>query len=156
MDGLHGKLGDARDDLDKLAASMERQESTLSSSYKTTSYTSKGVTLLVRCVASMLPNNDRTVHDLAEYIKDGEEIKKHEEKQEKQRRLQNSFLKAPVSLLSSASFRNGTTVKKEPPKEEQREDNFMIRDSCADSDMESLEDVHAVLGIQKGASFIRV
>lgn len=156
VDGLNGKLGDAQDDINKLAASMERQESTLSSSYKTTSYTSKGVTLLVRCVASMLPTNDRTVHDLAEYIKDGEEIKKHEEKQEKQRRLQNSVLKAPVSLLSSTSFRNGTTVKKEPPKEEQRVDNFMIRDSCADSDMESLEDVHAVLGIQRGASFIRV
>jgi len=80
LKGLHHQLGDARTDLDKLGDSMARQESTLNQSSKTTSYTSKGVTLLVRCVASMLPTNDRTVHDLAEYIKDGEEIQKHEQK----------------------------------------------------------------------------
>merc|ERR1712157_233234 len=100
VQGLHRELGDARGDLDKLGASMARQESTLSSSHKTMSYTSKGVTLLVRCVASMLPSNDRTVHDLAEYIKDGEQIKKHELKQDQQRRIANAALKAPVSMMS--------------------------------------------------------
>jgi len=144
--GLHKELGDARNDLDKLGASMERQESTLTSSHKTTSYTSKGVTLLVRCVASMLPNNDRTIHDLAEYIKDGEEIKQHEDKQEQQRRLKGAVSKTPVSMMSPA----GRFMGQKPP----QQDNYMIRRSRADSDMDSLEDVHSVLGIRPGQSII--
>merc|ERR1712157_23818 len=104
---------------------MARQESTLSSSHKTMSYTSKGVTLLVRCVASMLPSNDRTVHDLDEYIKDGEEIKKHEEKQEQQRRLAGAVLKSPVSMMSPARLLGPQTPQQ----------NLMIRKSRADSDM---------------------
>lgn len=136
VEGLHKELGDARDDLDKLGASMSRQESTLSASHQTMSYTSKGVTLLVRCVASLLPTNDRTVHDLAEYIKDGEEIKMHEEKQERQRRIADSALKTPVSSMMTP------------------QPNLMIRKSRADSDMDSLEDVHSVLGIKPGRNLL--
>jgi hypothetical protein len=136
VEGLHKELGDARDDLDKLGASMSRQESTLSASHQTMSYTSKGVTLLVRCVASLLPTNDHTVHDLAEYIKDGEEIKMHEEKQERQRRIAGSALKTPVSSMMTP------------------QPNLMIRKSRADSDMDSLEDVHSVLGIKAGRSLL--
>lgn len=143
VEGLHRELGDARDDLDKLGTSMARQESTLSSSHKTMSYTSKGVTLLVRCVASMLPSNDRTVHDLAEYIKDGEEIQKHEEKQEQQRRISDSVLKTPVSSMMS------------PPGRLHQTPQILIRESRADSDMDSLEDVHSVLGF-KPKSIIKV
>lgn len=131
--GISKELGDARDDLDRLGESMSRQESTLSASHKTTSYTSKGVTLLVRCVASMLPSNDRTVHDLAEYIKDGEEIQKHEEKEAQKKRLSSvSVRKTPVSII------------REPLP------TMLIRESRADSDMDSLEDVHSVLGIRRG------
>lgn len=143
VEGLHKELGDARGDLDRLGASMSRQESTLSSSHKTMSYTSKGVTLLVRCVASMLPTNDRTVHDLAEYIKDGEEIKKHEEKQEQQRRIQGSAMKTPVSSMMSPTGRIAPAAPQ-----------ILIRESRADSDMDSLEDVHAVLGITPGQSLV--
>eukprot|EP00535_Pseudo-nitzschia_heimii_P007965 CAMPEP_0197178480 /NCGR_PEP_ID=MMETSP1423-20130617/3745_1 /TAXON_ID=476441 /ORGANISM="Pseudo-nitzschia heimii, Strain UNC1101" /LENGTH=319 /DNA_ID=CAMNT_0042628229 /DNA_START=373 /DNA_END=1332 /DNA_ORIENTATION=+ len=139
VEGLHKKLGDTRGDLDKLGASMARQESTLTNSYKTTSYTSKGVTLLVRCVASLLPSNDRTVHDLAEYIQDGEEIRKHELKQEQQRRIANAALKAPVSMMSPSGLLGGKASQPKP--------QILIRESRADSDMDSLEDVHAVLGI---------
>lgn len=141
VEGLHKKLGDARGDLDKLGASMARQESTLTNSHKTMSYTSKGVTLLVRCVASLLPSNDRTVHDLAEYIQDGEEIRKHELKQEQQRRIANAALKAPVSMMSSPSGLLGGGKAPQPKPQ------ILIRESRADSDMDSLEDVHAVLGI---------
>lgn len=157
VDGLHKELGDARNDLDKLGDSMARQESTLSSSHKTMSYTSKGVTLLVRCVASMLPTNDRTVHDLAEYIKDGEEIKKHEQKQEQQRRISDSVLKTPVPSVMSTPIRMSTTgritstpgrIMLKDPKQ------MMIRESRADDDMESLEDVHSVLGIKPGHSLL--
>lgn len=137
---LHKELGDARGDLDRLGDSMARQESTLNSSHKTMSYTSQGVTLLVRCVASMLPSNDRTVHDLAEYIKDGEEIKKYEEKELREKRLAGvSVRKTPVSMIA--------TPKVEAP-------NLVIRRSRADSDMDSLEDVHSVLGIRPGHSFL--
>jgi len=143
VEGLHKELGDARRDLDRLGDSMSRQESTLTASHKTMSYTSKGVTLLVRCVASMLPTNDRTVHDLAEYIKDGEEIKKHEEKQEQQRRIQGSALKTP---LSSSMMSPTGRIMPQP--------QILIRESRADSDMDSLEDVHAVLGITPGQSLV--
>jgi len=142
--GLHKELGDARNDLDKLGDSMARQESTLTSSHKTTSYTSKGVTLLVRCVASMLPTNDRTVHDLAEYIKDGEEIKNHEQKQLQQERLTNSVMKTPVSMMTPLPGRRIVHKPVEP------ENNLMIRKSRADSDLDSLQDVHSVLGITPG------
>lgn len=144
VEGLHKKLGAAQGDLDRLNASMGRQESTLTASHKTMSYTSKGVTLLVRCVASMLPTNDRTVHDLAEYIKDGEEIKKHEEKQEQQRRIQNSAMKTPLS----SSMMSPTGRMMPTPQ------NLMIRESRADSDMDSLEDVHSVLGIKPGQALV--
>ena len=146
VQGLHRELGDARHDLDKLGASMARQESTLSSSHKTMSYTSKGVTLLVRCVAAMLPTNDRTVHDLAEYIKDGEEIKKYEEKQEQQRRISGSALKTPVSNMS--------TPGRLAPQTMPQPQNLMIRESRADSELDSLEDVHSMLGIKPSSSVI--
>jgi len=146
VQGLHKGLGDARSDLDRLGASMARQESTLSSSHKTTSYTSKGVTLLVRCVAAMLPSNDRTVHDLAEYIKDGEQIKKHELKQDQQRRLENATRKTPVSMMSPTPGRLLGQSQPQP--------QILIRESRADSDMDSLEDVHAVLGITPGQGMI--
>merc|ERR1712194_169620 len=146
VEGLHKKLGDTRGDLDKLGASMARQESTLSSSHKTTSYTSKGVTLLVRCVASLLPSNDRTVHDLAEDIQDGEEIKKHELKQDQQRRIANAALKAPVSMMSPGGLLGGKAPQSKP--------QILIRESRADSDMDSLEDVHAVLGITPQSAIV--
>mmetsp|Transcript_18564 Transcript_18564/g.46014 ORF Transcript_18564/g.46014 Transcript_18564/m.46014 type:complete len:315 (-) Transcript_18564:181-1125(-) len=142
VEGLHRELGDARGDLDRLGESMSRQELTLNASHKTMSYTSKGVTLLVRCVASMLPSNDRTVHDLAEYIKDGEDIKKHEDKQEQQRRIQGSAMKTPVSSMMSPAGR----IAQHP--------QILIRESRADSDMDSLEDVHSVLGIKPGQSML--
>lgn len=149
--GLHKELGDARDELNNLNNSMARQELTLNSSSRTQSYTSKGVTLLVRCVASMLPTNDHTVHDLAEYIKDGEEISKHEQKQEQQRRLSgavNAFRKAPVSSMAISSPNPSLKKKTEPPQ-------MLVRKSRADSDMDSLEDVHSVLGIKPGQAFIQ-
>jgi hypothetical protein len=140
--GLHKELGDARTDLNNLNNSMARQESTLNASSRTQSYTSKGVTLLVRCVASMLPSNDHTVHDLAEYIRDGEEISKHEQKQEQQRRLSGvAFRKTPVSMIS--------------PNPKQQQPLMLVRKSRADSDMDSLEDVHSVLGIKPGQSFLQ-
>jgi len=138
--GLHNDLQDTRYDINELAHSMERQESTLSASHRTHSYTSRGVTLLVRCVATMLPSNDRTVNDLAEYIKDGEEIQKYEEEK---RRLSDSVRKTPISMIGSPDP-TAMGAKKPLP-----DNNLLIRESRADSDMDSLEDVHSILGIHK-------
>mmetsp|Transcript_4528 Transcript_4528/g.8364 ORF Transcript_4528/g.8364 Transcript_4528/m.8364 type:complete len:310 (+) Transcript_4528:240-1169(+) len=133
LDGTHASvldvqrnLDDTRGDINKLGESMERCESTIMSSKRLQSYTSKGVTLLVRCVASMLPSNDRTMSELAQYIKDGEDMGKREQEQ---RRL--SDLKGPGSIISP-----------EPPKA-----NYLIRDSELDSSLHSLEDVQSILGL---------
>lgn len=127
-------LHDTRSDIGKLGDSMERCESTLMSSKLLQSYTSKGVTLLVRCVASMLPTNDRSVNELAQYIKDGEEIGRREQEQ---RRL--SELRGPGGMLSSP-----------PPVQSEPKTNYMIRDSECDSSLHSLEDVNSILGIGPG------
>lgn len=140
--GLHRELGDARSDLHDLTSSMSRQELTLNSTHRTQSYTSRGVTLLVRCVATMLPNTDRTVNDLAEYIKDGEEIRKHEER----KRLSASISKA---VLGKKPLSNILSSPPPPP-----QNNLLIRESRADSDMDSLEDVHSVLGLPSGGGFL--
>lgn len=124
-------LVDTRGDINKLGESMERQEETLLSSKRLQGYTSKGVTLLVRCVAGMLPTNDRSVNELAQYIQDGEDMGKREQEQ---RRL--AELKGPGSILSPP-----------PP---QPKTNYMIRESECDSSLASLEDVNAVLGIGPG------
>jgi hypothetical protein len=126
--GVQKDLDETRGDINRLGESMDRCESTLMSSKMLQSYTSKGVTLLVRCVASMLPSNDRTVNELAQYIKDGEDMGKREQEQ---KRL--SELKGPGSILSP-----------EP------KTNYMIRDSELDSSLHSLEDVHSILGIGPG------
>mmetsp|Transcript_53391 Transcript_53391/g.57991 ORF Transcript_53391/g.57991 Transcript_53391/m.57991 type:complete len:348 (+) Transcript_53391:523-1566(+) len=140
--GLHNDLQDTRYDISELSNSMERQESTLSASHRTHSYTSRGVTLLVRCVATMLPSNDRTVNDLAEYIKDGEEIQKYEEEK---RRLSDSVTrKTPISMIGSP---DPTTMGGKKPL--LPDNNLLIRESRADSDMDSLEDIHSILGIHK-------
>ena len=145
--GLHQELGEARTDLHELTTSMARQESTVAASYRTQSYTSRGVTLLVRCVATMLPHTDRTVNDLAEYIKDGEEIRKHEETKRLSANISKAVLKNPISNLLSPPPKPSAPL---PPPPKPIQNNLLIRESRADSDMDSLEDVHAVLGLPSG------
>jgi len=140
--GLHKELGDARYDINELTDSMSRQESTLTASHRTHSYTSRGVTLLVRCVATMLPSNDRTVNDLAEYIKDGEEIQKYHDVEKRRLSVDSVTRKTPVSMITPDP--NTTSRSKSVP-----DNSFLVRQSRADSDMDSLEDIHSVLGIHK-------
>jgi len=144
--GLHKELGDARYDINELTDSMSRQESTLTASHRTHSYTSRGVTLLVRCVATMLPSNDRTVNDLAEYIKDGEEIQKYHDVEKRRLSVDSVTRKTPVSMISPDPNPTKTTKRS---KSFQPDNSFLVRQSRADSDMDSLEDIHSVLGIHK-------
>jgi hypothetical protein len=65
-------LHDARGDLSKMGESLTRCESSLSSSKRLQGYTSRGVRLLVRCVAALLPGNDQVLAELLQYIKEAE------------------------------------------------------------------------------------
>ena len=98
----------------------------------------------------MLPSNDRTVSDLAQYIKDGEEIQKHEIKQAQERRLNAAALKSPVSSITP-----GRSACKKKQQQIADDNNVLIRESRTDSDLDSLEDVRTVLGITgKPGNFI--
>lgn len=130
-------LADTRTDIQGLGESMDRCESTLLSSSRLQSYTSKGVTLLVRCVATMLPSNDRQVNELAQYIQDGEEMGKRE--QEQRRVLTAGIRGTPVSSM--------ITPQQQLPPPSKRRTSLFIRDSELDSSLHSLDDVNNVLGI---------
>lgn len=65
-------VGDARQDLERMIDSLTRCESSLESTEHVSNYTAKGVRLLVRCVASMLPGNDRVLTELVQYIKEAD------------------------------------------------------------------------------------
>ena len=124
------ELTETRGEIGKLGDSMERCEETLLSSKWLQGYTSKGVTLLVRCVASMLPTNDRSVNELAQYIRDGEDMAKREQQQQTLSQLKGT----PGSILAP---------------EPEPKVNYMIRDSECDSSLASLEDVQNVLGLSQ-------
>jgi hypothetical protein len=79
----------------------------------------------------MFPSNDRTVGELAQYIKDGEDMGKREQEQRRLTELKGT----PGSILSPDPA----------PKT-----NYLIRDSELDSSLHSLEDVHSILGIGPG------
>lgn len=63
-------VGDARQDLERMIDSLTRCESSLGSTQDVSNYTAKGVRLLVRCVAGMVPGNDRVLTELVQYIKE--------------------------------------------------------------------------------------
>ena len=69
---VRSDLGDARADLSRLEGSMTRCESSLLSSKRLQAYTSRGVRLLIRCVAALLPGNDQVLAELLQYIKESE------------------------------------------------------------------------------------
>eukprot|EP00529_Nitzschia_sp_RCC80_P029828 CAMPEP_0113495780 /NCGR_PEP_ID=MMETSP0014_2-20120614/29783_1 /TAXON_ID=2857 /ORGANISM="Nitzschia sp." /LENGTH=320 /DNA_ID=CAMNT_0000389683 /DNA_START=149 /DNA_END=1111 /DNA_ORIENTATION=+ /assembly_acc=CAM_ASM_000159 len=137
LDGTHDSvksvqtdLGETRVEISQLGDSLERCEDTLTSSNRLQSYTSKGVTLLVRCVASMLPSNDRQVNELAQYIQDGEDLGRK-------------------GMLSPPS-NNSSSQPKAAQQQQEPKTNFLIRDSQVDDDLCSLEDVQSLLGFGGG------
>jgi len=141
LDGTHDSvksvqtdLGETRVEISQLGDSLERCEDTLTSSNRLQSYTSKGVTLLVRCVASMLPSNDRQVNELAQYIQDGED-------------LGRKGMLSPPSNNSSSQPAKAAQQQQAP---QEPKTNFLIRDSQVDDDLCSLEDVQSLLGFGGG------
>eukprot|EP00538_Stauroneis_constricta_P009079 CAMPEP_0119551266 /NCGR_PEP_ID=MMETSP1352-20130426/4555_1 /TAXON_ID=265584 /ORGANISM="Stauroneis constricta, Strain CCMP1120" /LENGTH=385 /DNA_ID=CAMNT_0007597287 /DNA_START=526 /DNA_END=1683 /DNA_ORIENTATION=- len=69
---IQSELGEAREDLGALGESLERCESTLQESYGMHTFTTRGVKLLVRCVAGLLPNQDDFMGELNRFIKEGD------------------------------------------------------------------------------------
>lgn len=71
---MHSELGEARQDLLDMSDALGRCEGQLESAERLHLYTSRGVKLLVRCVASVMPGNDRIMSELLQFTKDGEKI----------------------------------------------------------------------------------
>jgi chromosome segregation ATPase len=65
---------DARVDIENVQESLMRCESSLSSSERLQDYTSRGVRLLVRCVATIFPGNERVLEELAQYIREADGV----------------------------------------------------------------------------------
>lgn len=67
---IKSELGEARMDLTLLQSIMQKCEGSLENSEGMQQYTLRGVRLLVRCVANMLPNDVETVDELARFIEE--------------------------------------------------------------------------------------
>jgi len=67
---IKGELGEARMDLSYLQSSLDRCETSLDNSEGMHQFTARGVRLLVRCVANLMPDNQETAHELARFIEE--------------------------------------------------------------------------------------
>jgi hypothetical protein len=81
---IKGELGEARMDLTMLQNTMDRCEGSLENTEGMQQYTLRGVRILVRCVANMLPEN-QDAGDLAQFI----------EEEQRQQQLLNASLHSP-------------------------------------------------------------
>jgi hypothetical protein len=79
---IKGELGEARMDLTMLQHSMDRCENSLENTAGMQQYTLRGVRILVRCVANMLPENQDSERELAQFI----------EEEQRQQKLLNASL----------------------------------------------------------------
>jgi hypothetical protein len=82
---IKGELGEARMDLSMLQQSMNRCEGSMENTEGMQQYTLRGVRILVRCVANMLPENQETERELAQFI----------EEEQRQQQLLNASLQSP-------------------------------------------------------------
>ncbi|CAJ1929443.1 unnamed protein product [Cylindrotheca closterium] len=67
---IKSELGEARIDMSLLASSLDRCEGSLEKSEGMQQFTARGVRLLVRCVANMLPDNQDTALELSKFIEE--------------------------------------------------------------------------------------
>jgi len=67
---IKSELGEARMDLTMMQSIMKSCEGSLGKSEGMQQYTLRGVRLLVRCVANMMPNDIETVDELARFIEE--------------------------------------------------------------------------------------
>ncbi|KAL7576476.1 hypothetical protein ACA910_017981 [Epithemia clementina (nom. ined.)] len=71
---IQSELGEARQDLMEMSDALGRCEGQLETAERLQIYTSRGVKLLVRCVASVMPGNDRIMSELLQFTKEGEKF----------------------------------------------------------------------------------
>jgi hypothetical protein len=69
---LQDNMDHVRNDLDELGDAMSRCETTLEHAERLQSYTARGVKLLVKTVATMIPGDHRAVTELSKYSKEGD------------------------------------------------------------------------------------
>jgi len=81
---IKGQLGEARLDLSFLQNSLDRCEGSLENTEGMQQFTARGVRLLVRCVANMLPDNQETAHELAQFIEEEQQQLALKEEQQQQ------------------------------------------------------------------------
>ena len=67
---IKSELGEARIDMSLLQSSLDRCQGSLEEAEGMQKFTARGVRLLVRCVANMLPDNQETAPELAKFIEE--------------------------------------------------------------------------------------
>jgi hypothetical protein len=67
---IKSELGEARIDMSLLQSSLDRCEGSLEKSEGMHQFTARGVRLLVRCVANLMPEDQTTAHELARFIEE--------------------------------------------------------------------------------------
>lgn len=115
-----------RNDLDELGDAMSRCETTLEHSERIQSYTARGVKLLVRTVATMIPGDHRAVTELSKYAKEGEylEIPKGARQQQEQEPAVSRPSSSSSSRSQSLSLNN--PQEKTPLSSDPEKDHPMI------------------------------
>jgi len=81
---IKSELGEARIDMSMLASSLDRCEGSLEKSEGMQEFTARGVRLLVRCVANMLPDNQDTALELSQFIEEEQKQLAFEQESERQ------------------------------------------------------------------------
>ena len=110
---LQSQLGEARQDLSVMNESLGRCEGQLETAERLQIYTSRGVKLLVRCVASVMPGNDRIMSELLQFTKEGESLqqKKEEDNKMLESRRESEAQKEIMKLTSPAATPASSTHK---------------------------------------------
>jgi len=72
ISNVQENMDHVRNDLDELGDAMSRCETSLEHAERLQSYTARGIKLLVKTVATMIPGDHRAVSELSKYTKEGE------------------------------------------------------------------------------------
>lgn len=106
---IKSELGEARIDLNLLKGSLGRCEDSLGSIKGLQDYSSRGVKLLIRCIAGFVPDDANVIDDLARYLEEGDGLDPNVGNNE----LSKTPLTKSSSLSSSSSRRRSRS--RRPP-----------------------------------------
>jgi len=129
---IKDELGQARIDLASLNHSVDDCVVSLEYADRLQSYTARGVKLLVRCVATVLPTNDRIVTELAQFTKDGEEFRTNNTR----RTVETSVSQTPLPTLA-------TNPQERTPENE----HPALIATQPPNQLDSVDDINEILGL---------